>query len=174
MTKIIAEKSWTAVMADGDKIVTTAAITQHGRQSPYFCITSTTYQTQRVPEKPYVNGLGYANGGGRQDELIAEYFPELAHYQRWNLMSYDGPMHYVANSIYHRKNGEIDLFYRSCVFGALESDKESYDDALDGISLIDLDGQLDATQKWLEDRLSNLIELFAEDMKELFYGHEQF
>lgn len=34
---------------------------------------------------------------------IAEVFPELAHLIRWHLCSTEGPMHYVANTVYHAK-----------------------------------------------------------------------
>lgn len=34
---------------------------------------------------------------------IAEVFPELAHMIRWHLCSTDGPMHYVANTLYHAR-----------------------------------------------------------------------
>lgn len=38
-------------------------------------------------------------GGCLHDE-IARHFPELAHLLRWHLCSTDGPMHYVANTLY--------------------------------------------------------------------------
>lgn len=39
-------------------------------------------------------------GGCLHDE-IAAVFPELAHLIRWHLVSTDGPLHYIANTIYH-------------------------------------------------------------------------
>lgn len=39
-------------------------------------------------------------------EPIAEHFPELAHLIRWHLFDTTGPMHYVANTIYHASNLE--------------------------------------------------------------------
>ena len=49
------------------------------------------------------------NRGGRSSfdscgclhDDIAKHFPELAPFLKWHLMSSDGPMHYVANTIYH-------------------------------------------------------------------------
>ncbi|MDQ0301381.1 hypothetical protein [Ancylobacter polymorphus] len=38
--------------------------------------------------------------GGCMHEEIARVFPELAHLIRWHLVSTDGPMHYVANTVY--------------------------------------------------------------------------
>lgn len=38
--------------------------------------------------------------GGCIHDLIAEHFPELAPFIKWHLCSTDGPMHYVANTVY--------------------------------------------------------------------------
>lgn len=40
------------------------------------------------------------SGGCIHDE-IARCFPELAPYIKWHLCSSDGPMHYIANTVYH-------------------------------------------------------------------------
>jgi len=42
-------------------------------------------------------------GGCLHDE-IAKHMPELATYIKYHLMSSDGPMHYLANTIYHASN----------------------------------------------------------------------
>lgn len=34
-------------------------------------------------------------------EEIAKHFPELEPYIKWHLVSSDGPMHYIANTVYH-------------------------------------------------------------------------
>ena len=39
-------------------------------------------------------------------EEIEKHFPELKKYIKWHLTSSDGPMHYVANTIYHAKDRE--------------------------------------------------------------------
>lgn len=44
------------------------------------------------------NGLEYM-GGCCHDE-IAQHFPEFAPFIKWHLVSTDGPMHYVANTVY--------------------------------------------------------------------------
>lgn len=41
--------------------------------------------------------------GGCCHEEIAKHFPELAHLTQWHLVSTDGPLHYVANSMYHAR-----------------------------------------------------------------------
>lgn len=42
--------------------------------------------------------------GGCLHEEIAKSFPELAPLIKWHLTSSDGPMHYIANTIYHAGN----------------------------------------------------------------------
>ena len=41
------------------------------------------------------------SGGGCCHETIAKVFPELAPFIKWHLVSSDGPMHYVGNTVYH-------------------------------------------------------------------------
>lgn len=38
---------------------------------------------------------------GRMHETIAQHFPELAPYIKWHSTSSEGPMHYIANTVYH-------------------------------------------------------------------------
>lgn len=44
------------------------------------------------------------SAGGCIHEEIAAAFPELAHLIKWHLTSVDGPMHYIANTLYHACN----------------------------------------------------------------------
>ena len=37
-------------------------------------------------------------------DLIAEHFPGLAPFIKWHLCSTDGPLHYIANTIFHASN----------------------------------------------------------------------
>lgn len=39
---------------------------------------------------------------------VAKHFPELAPLIKWHLCSTDGPMHYIANTEYHVKQGRLD------------------------------------------------------------------
>lgn len=48
-----------------------------------------------------VPGRRDIEAGGCLHEDIARVFPELAPLIRWHLVSTDGPMHYVANTVYH-------------------------------------------------------------------------
>lgn len=45
----------------------------------------------------------WSKGGCIHDD-IAKYFPELSHLIRWHLFDTSGPMHYVANTVYHASN----------------------------------------------------------------------
>jgi hypothetical protein len=56
--------------------------------------------TADVHEKTRSGGYRWYSGGC-QHELIAFHFPELAQYIKWHLCSTDGPLHYIANTIYH-------------------------------------------------------------------------
>jgi hypothetical protein len=58
-----------------------------------FAITGTTYDRD-----------GREDGGGCCHDIIAEAFPELAQLIQWHLTSSDGPMHYIANVVYHAGN----------------------------------------------------------------------
>lgn len=42
--------------------------------------------------------------GGCCHDMIAAMFPELAHLIQWHLFNSDGPMYYVANTLYHASN----------------------------------------------------------------------
>lgn len=48
-----------------------------------------------------INGRVRDIGGGAAHDEIARVFPELAPLIKWHLCSTDGPMHYVANTVYH-------------------------------------------------------------------------
>lgn len=48
----------------------------------------------------YVPGRSDIEAGGMLHEDIAKAFPELAPLLKWHLCSSDGPMHYVANTIF--------------------------------------------------------------------------
>jgi hypothetical protein len=59
-----------------------------------FAITGT------IRDKRYNGDRGYLSGGCVH-EHIAKSFPELAGLIKWHLTSSDGPMHYIANTLYH-------------------------------------------------------------------------
>lgn len=47
------------------------------------------------------NGIWYEEAGGCIHYEIKKHFPELAKYIKWHLVSTDGPMHYITNTVYH-------------------------------------------------------------------------
>jgi hypothetical protein len=46
-------------------------------------------------------GYWREDSGGCCHDEIAKRFPELAHLIKWHLVSTDGPLHYVGNTLYH-------------------------------------------------------------------------
>ncbi len=49
----------------------------------------------------YIPGRNDIEAGGCMHEEVAKKFPELAPLIKWHLCGSDGPMYYVANTIYH-------------------------------------------------------------------------
>lgn len=47
------------------------------------------------------NGRWVEDSAGCQHDLIARISPTLRPYIKWHLVSTDGPMHYIANTMYH-------------------------------------------------------------------------
>lgn len=66
---------------------------------------------------------------GRLVEEIETHFPELRHLMKWHLCSTDGPLHYVANTMYFIKNGKLDAARKSAVW-ANAADSELLSDGL--------------------------------------------
>ena len=46
-------------------------------------------------------GRWVEDSGGCLHEEVAKHFPELAPFIKWHLTSTDGPMHYIANTLFH-------------------------------------------------------------------------
>lgn len=63
------------------------------------------HMTFAVTGSVWEPGLGDTTGGAIHGE-VAKAFPELAHLNKWHLVSTDGPMHGVANALYHA--GDLD------------------------------------------------------------------
>ena len=56
---------------------------------------------------------GRFEAGGCIHEEIGEAFPDLVPYFKWHLCSEDGPMHYVANTLYWVEQNNLDAA-RNC------------------------------------------------------------
>lgn len=68
-----------------------------------FGITGTLYDSYRCPGESTVQSSGktlYCCGGGCIHDEIAKHFPHLKPFIKWHLTSSDGPMHYIANTVY--------------------------------------------------------------------------
>ena len=53
---------------------------------------------------------------GCQHDLVVQHVPELAPFIKWHLTSTDGPMHYIANTVYHAENDALDYARSSAVW----------------------------------------------------------
>lgn len=90
---------------------------KNGHQS--FSITASVYTRESRRQRDIA-------AGGCMHEEIENVFPELAPLSKWHLMSTDGPMHYVANTVYHagdldhngRRAGEPSAWRTVIYFGA--------------------------------------------------------
>lgn len=57
----------------------------------------------------------FAGGGCIHDE-IRKHFPELAGLIKWHLCSTDGPLHYIANTIYHAAQHNLEFARSSAIW----------------------------------------------------------
>lgn len=163
---------------EGERCVTANVRFERGGNSePYLSITGTVFIDRVIQwERPITwRGQGYwPYQGGCVHETIAESFPELAPHLRWHLASPSGPMHYVANGIYHHENwgneiaGEpwakgdnVDLlrarFCDTVVYDPAQ------DESLDDILVFDEQD----LRRWLEARLPRLQREYRESIEKL-------
>lgn len=70
---------------------------KNGHES--FAITGVVYRSDRLLGDPLACGCLHDD--------IERFFPELAPLIKWHLTSTDGPMHYVANTVYHASNRDV-------------------------------------------------------------------
>lgn len=75
-----------------------------------FSITGEIYRS--INGKPIGNGECF----GCIHEEIAKHFPELTPFLKWHLCSTDGPMHYLANTLYHVREGKLDFARSSAIW----------------------------------------------------------
>lgn len=61
--------------------------------------------------------------GGCCHEEISKHFPKLAPLIKWHLCASDGPMHYVANTVYHAGNRQLDAA-RHCAIWPEATDEQ--------------------------------------------------
>lgn len=95
-------------------------------------------------------------GGCIHDE-IAKYFPELKPFIKWHFMSSDGPMHYLANSLYHAST-------KASLFG---EGKEADLDSARSCAIWPEAELEDFTEENLVARLPQLLQDFQADLVKL-------
>lgn len=71
----------------------------------------------------YVPGRRDCEACGCLHNEIAKSFPELAPFIKWHLCSTDGPMHYLANTLYHAGDRDLDAA-RSCAIWPEATDED--------------------------------------------------
>lgn len=121
-----------------------------------FSITGCLYdRPQRIPgEVSTKNARGKTlrlESCGCLHEEIAKHIPELAPFIKWHLTSTDGPLHYVANTMYHVKAAELDAARSSAVWPDAELE--------------------DFTEEKLKARLPALMAEFKRDVESLGFTY---
>lgn len=97
-----------------------------------------------------ITGLTYDTCGCIHKE-IAEYFPEFKHLIKWHLCSTDGPLHYLANTLYWIEAGNLDYARSSAIWA------DATDEELNSPELPTL----------LVNRLPTLLHAFRKDMESI-------
>lgn len=96
-TKIITKSNIREYGEKCDLIIEIRYDDECGNGHNSFAITAEVYKAGRRGDKNWLSG-------GCQHEIIEKHAPELKSYIKWHLTSSDGPMHYVANSMYHARS----------------------------------------------------------------------
>lgn len=123
------EKRFTKELPHGDVIVAKVRYDDAcGNGNNTFSITGEVYdRTERIPgEASAVNSHNkrrWLGSCGCLHDEITKAFPELAPFIKWHLCSSDGPMHYVANTVYWAKEGNFP-FARSSAIWPEATDEE--------------------------------------------------
>lgn len=154
---------------NGDVLIAKAKIESHSGQHPYFSMTGDLYDRNRPNrDGKTTNASGksrWLGSCGAIGDTIVEWKPELSQFERWHLTSTDGPMHYLANAIFHagfclgmEDSRNLEYLKSTIVYGAVEGDSD-----------VDL-ASLDAHQlkDWLIARFPALMQQFKADMAALF------
>jgi len=101
-------------------------------------------------------------GGCLHDE-IARHYPELVPFLKWHLVSTDGPMYYVENSLYwagfteYKDARNIENLKSTCIYGAVKEDEEFDIEKATKKQLIE----------WLAYRKTELMREFRKDIERL-------
>ena len=71
--------------------------------------------TGEILRKAKYGRWGFDSCGQIQDD-IAKHFPDLVPYFKWHLCSTDGPMHYLANTLYWVREGNIEAARKTAIW----------------------------------------------------------
>jgi len=128
----------TKILENGDRLVATIRYDDEcGNGHNSFAITCDLY-----------NKRGQWEAGGCLHDQFIKAFPEYAHLVKWHLCSSDGPMHYIANTLYWVKEENLDYARSSAI--APNATPEQLRD-----------------KQWLENRLPSLLVEFKADVESL-------
>lgn len=75
-----------------------------------FSITGEIWSSESSTQDRYMESCGCIH-----DEIV-KHFPKLKHLIKWHLVSSKEPMHYIANTVYHAENGNIDFARSTAVW----------------------------------------------------------
>ena len=109
MTKLVShqEKKYEGYFYDNQQQYKVVAKVRHDDECRNghntFSITGTLYSTRAEKYADVLkdkNIMWYSEGCGCIHDEIVKAIPQLAPYIKWHLCSTDGPMHYIANTIY--------------------------------------------------------------------------
>lgn len=101
-----------------------------------FAITADLYD--RSTSNPMFNSSIRNNKGKRRylgscgclHDEIRKHAPELAHLVDWHLMSEKGPLHYIANTLYHAEQGNLEAAKKSAIWPNATLEQLSCEDTL--------------------------------------------
>ncbi len=144
--RTIVTKRFRKELDNGETLTATAEIHSIGNQEPYFSITGE------------VRRYGNWDRAGYLHDEIAAHIPELTLYLKYHCVSTVQPMHYLANTLYHVKQGKLDDARSAAVWlGATDDELMS-----------------ENLREVLIARLPRLMDEFRAAMVELFDGQVSF
>jgi len=79
---------------------------------------------ERTKKKVWLSSCGCLH------DLIREHFPELEHLIKWHLTATDGPLHYIANTLYWAKEGNLDYARKAAIWFDATKEQLSNKEAL--------------------------------------------
>lgn len=116
-----------------------------------FTITTDIYEQYQHIGEPTVklsNGrTAWLSSCGCQHDVVRQVFPELAYLLKWHMMSTNGPLHYIANTLYWLDQNNLDYARKSAVWPDAEPQ--------------------DITIESLNKRLPDLLQSFQHDIESL-------